>query len=306
MLHFLYLLIHSKSTNVGNNNLKEYAKGRIILYKLKNVRVCIRVAKMDIIQSKDNSLIKEIKKLKEKRNRIKNNQFLIEGFRFVLEALESQFSVPMIFISEDSQNRWESFNVKDMLQECTKVYWVSDQLLRSISSTENPQGIVAVVNNKELHMKNEEGFYVLVDKVQDPGNMGTIIRTAHASGALGVIVTKGTVDIYNEKTLRSTMGSIFHIPIIQDNSLEKLTFLKEKGFKVIVSSLDTDRNFYELDLKGKVIISVGNEGSGVSDDIYNLADIKVKIPMPGQAESLNVSVAAGIMMFEAVRQKDSK
>ncbi len=257
---------------------------------------------MDIIQSKNNSLINETRKLKEKKYRVKNNQFLIEGFRFVLEALKSDFQVPMIFVSEKSKDRWESFAINDELQKDTKIYWVTEQILKLLSDTENPQGIVAIVDNRELDVENKEGFYILVDKIQDPGNMGTIIRTAHASKALGIIITKGTVDIYNEKTLRSTMGSVFHVPIIQDNDLDKINFLKEKGFKLVVSSLDTDKNFYDVNLKDKVIIAVGNEGNGISDEIYNIADIKAKIPMPGGAESLNVSVAAGIMMFEIIRQ----
>lgn len=257
---------------------------------------------MDVIQSKDNFLIKETKKLKDKKYRTKNNQFLVEGFRFVLEALKSEFHVPIVFVSENSKSRWESFEVNNKLQKNTKIYWVTEQILRILSDTENPQGIIAVVDNKRLNVENKEGFYVLVDKVQDPGNMGTIIRTAHASKALGVIITKGTVDIYNEKTLRSTMGSIFHVPIIHENNLEEINTLKKMGFKLIVSSLDTNKNFYDVSLKHKVIIAVGNEGKGISDEIYNIADEKVKIPMPGKAESLNVSVAAGIMMFEFIRQ----
>lgn len=257
---------------------------------------------METIQSKDNLLIKDIKKLKEKKYRNEGSKFLIEGFRFVCEALESDFEVPLVFISENAKDRWNNFNVKSKLQKDTKVYSVTEQILKSISSTDNPQGIVAVVNNKSISLENEQGFYILVDKVQDPGNMGTIVRTAHAAGALGVLITKGTVDTYNEKTLRSTMGSIFHIPIIQDDNLEQVQFLRSKGFKLVVSSLDTESNFYDVDLKGKTIIAVGNEGSGISKEISDVSDIKIKIPMPGGAESLNVSVAASIMMFEVVRQ----
>lgn len=258
---------------------------------------------METIQSKDNLLIKEIKKLKDKKHRTESERFIIEGFRFVSEALESDFEVPLVFISEKAKDRWNNFNVEAKLQKNTKVYVVTEQILKVISSTDTPQGIVAVVNNKNMVLQNKSGFYILVDKVQDPGNMGTIIRTAHAAGALGILVTKGTVDIYNEKTLRSTMGSIFHIPIIQDDNLEQLRFLRENDFRLVVSSLDTKSNFYDANLKDKVIIAVGNEGNGVSDEIISLSDIKVKIPMPGGAESLNVSVAASIMMFEVVRQK---
>jgi len=195
--------------------------------------------------------------------------------------------------------------VKNKLQANTKVYSITDSLFKSICDTENPQGIIAVVKNKPVEIKYDHGFYMLADKVQDPGNMGTIIRTAHAAGALGVIITKGTVDIYNEKTLRSTMGSIFKIPVIEDKDLSLVQKLRNGGFKLVTSSLDTDKNFYDIDLKEKVIISVGNEGNGISDEVYELSDLKIKIPMPGGAESLNAAVAASIMMYEVVRQKNN-
>ncbi|MBC2580282.1 RNA methyltransferase [Clostridium sp. DJ247] len=257
---------------------------------------------MESIQSKDNSFIKDIKKLKDKKYRTENNKFLIEGFRFVSEALQSNFNVSFIFISDKALDKYDNFHIKNKLQKNTQVYKVTEQILKGISSTDTPQGIVAVVDNKNIKIENKQGFYVLVDKVQDPGNMGTIIRTAHAAGSLGIIVTKGTVDIYNEKTLRSTMGSIFHIPIIQDDNLEKLEVLKTNGFKLVVSSLDTENNFFDVNLKDRVIIAVGNEGNGVSEEIFHRADYKIKIPMPGDAESLNVSIAAAVMMFEVVRQ----
>jgi RNA methyltransferase, TrmH family len=248
-------------------------------------------------------LIKETKKLKEKRFRVERNQFLVEGFRFVEEALKSTFQVPYIFLSEEALERWESFQLNELLQSASKLYIVKEAILKLLSSTETPQGVIAVVNQNNMHLEIKEGFYVLVDKIQDPGNMGTIIRSAHAAGAAGVITTKGTVDIYNEKTLRSTMGSIFNIPIIEDKDLSIIDSLKNSGFKLIVSSLEDSKNFYEVDLTDNVIIAVGNEGSGISEEIYKLGDMKVKIPMPGNAESLNAGAAASIMMFETVRQK---
>lgn len=248
-------------------------------------------------------LIKETKKLKEKRFRVERNQFLVEGFRFVEEALKSTFQVPYIFLSEEALERWQSFQLNELLQSASKLYIVKEAILKLLSSTETPQGVIAVVNQNNMHLEIKEGFYVLVDKLQDPGNMGTIIRSAHAAGAAGVITTKGTVDIYNEKTLRSTMGSIFNIPIIEDKDLSIIDSLKNSGFKLIVSSLEDSKNFYEVDLTDNVIIAVGNEGSGISEEIYKLGDMKVKIPMPGNAESLNAGAAASIMMFETVRQK---
>lgn len=258
---------------------------------------------MDTIVSKDNSIIKQIKKLKERKYRREENKFLVEGFRFVSEALESDFNVSEIFLCDNSLEKYKSFNIDDKIKGNTKVYLLNEKVFKTISSTDTPQGIIAVVHNKDLNISDRNGFYVLVDRIQDPGNMGTIIRTAHAAGALGIVVTKGTVDIYNEKTLRSTMGSIFHVPILEDNNFDVVNSLINKGFKLLASSLQSDKNFYQLPLKdNKIIICIGNEGNGISDEIYDMAHETFKIPMPGEAESLNAGVAASIIMFEVVRQ----
>lgn len=258
---------------------------------------------LESIISKNNSTIKEIKKLKDKKYRTKTGKFIVEGFRFVEEAVLSEFEVEIIIISENSIDKLEGYSIKDNIDNNTKVFTVDEAIFKSISCTDTPQGIIAVIRNRIIERVSKNGFYILADKVQDPGNMGTIIRTAHASGANGVIITKGTVDVYNEKTLRSTMGSIFKIPVILDGDLTIISSLKENGYKVISSSLEAENNFYDVDLVQNIIITVGNEGNGISDEIYKLSDIKVKIPMPGDAESLNAGVAASIMMYESVRQR---
>lgn len=261
---------------------------------------------MEVIKSKENGIVKEIKKLKEKKYRDLNKCFLAEGFRFVEEALKSNFKIKYLFISEKNEGKFKELGF-DKLVNNTKVFKVTDDVMKQICSTETPQGIAAVVEYKNEDLLIKKGFYILVDKVQDPGNIGTIIRSANAAGALGVIVTRGTVDVYNDKTLRATMGSIFKIPIIfEDKDFSNIDKLKAVGFKLITSSLNTSYNFYDVDLTEKIIIAVGNEGNGISEEVMNLGDVSVKIPMPGDAESLNVGVAASIMMFEAVRQIEAK
>lgn len=253
---------------------------------------------MKIIESKNNTFIKDLRKLKEKKYRNGNNKFLVEGWKLIEEALKGSWHIEYVLFNERDSK--EIDKIIDLLPQNTEAIKVSEDVIKSISSTENPQGIVGVINKRNMEMEIEDGFYILLDKVQDPGNIGTIIRTAHASGAKGVILTKGTADIYNEKVLRSTMGSIFHIPIIESEKF--VTLLKERGYIFIVSSLQSEENFFDVNLKGNTVICVGNEGNGVSEEIYDLADVKVKIPMPGGAESLNVSIASAIMMFEIVRQ----
>ncbi|EJT6163920.1 RNA methyltransferase [Clostridium perfringens] len=251
------------------------------------------------IESKNNNLFKEIKKLKEKKHRIKSNKYLIEGLRFVEEAIKSKVSIDSIIFTESFKEKNPDLFLK--INENIKLIQMNEALLKQLCSTENPQGIVGVINMQNKELKSGE-LVILVDKVQDPGNMGTIIRTAHAAGAAGIVMTKGTVDIYNDKTLRSTMGSIFYIPIVEDDSLNFVKSLKKEGYKLVVSSLQGKNNFFEENLQGKVMIAVGNEGNGVSDEVYDIADIKVKIPMPGEAESLNVAVATSIMIYEKIRQ----
>ncbi|MEN8076201.1 RNA methyltransferase [Clostridioides difficile] len=259
---------------------------------------------MIVIESKDNTLFKYTKKLKERKHRTKENKYIIEGFRLVQEAFKANCNIEYLIVNENGKDK-----LNDYLSEyidSIKIYVMKNDLFTQLVATENTQGIIGVanINNSVKDIKGE--FYLLCDKVQDPGNLGTIIRTAHAAGVSAIILTKGTVDIYNDKTIRSTMGSIFYTPIIYDNDLSFLNSLKENGFSLVATSLEESKNFFDEDLSGKVILSVGNEGNGISEEIFSLADKKVKIPMPGGAESLNVGVATSIILFEKVRQSLSK
>ena len=243
---------------------------------------------MIIIESKENSLFKNVKKLKERKNRAREKKYIIEGFRLVEEGFKAGADIECLIIEEGNEQKANEF-LKDYLT-ASKVYLMKKSLFSQLIATENTQGVLAVVNMNNSTEEIKGDFYLLCDKVQDPGNLGTIIRTAHAAGASGIILTKGTVDIYNDKTIRSTMGSVFYLPI------------KEDGFSLVTTSLQESKNFFEEDLRGKVILGVGNEGNGISDEIFAMSDKKVKIPMPGGAESLNVAVASSIILFEKVRQ----
>lgn len=256
---------------------------------------------MIYIESKENNLYKESKKLKERKGRNKSSKYIIEGFRLIQEAFKAGLDIEYVFINDEEEKRVDEY-LKEYKNK-TKLYKLSDNLLKELCSTEKPQGIVAVAKMNKIDMTLKGKFYLLCDKVQDPGNLGTIIRTAHAAGVDGVILTKGTVDVYNEKTIRSTMGSLFHVPVVYDDDELSLTkTLIKKGFSLLSTSLEGEKDFFHEDLTGKIIISVGNEGNGVSSEIYKLSDKKVKIPMPGGAESLNVAIASSIILYEKVRQ----
>ncbi|MCF0148664.1 MAG: RNA methyltransferase [Clostridium sp.] len=257
---------------------------------------------MIYIESKDNNLFKNIKKLKERRFRDKEGLFILEGFRLIEEAIKAKMEIENIIISKDYEQKFQEFLLNNM-DLSKKTYFLANNLFMQVASTENPQGIIAVVKKKNNQKTLKGDFYLICDKVQDPGNLGTIIRTAHAAGVNGIILTKGTVDVYNDKTIRSTMGSIFYIPIFYDDeNYSIIRELKEDGFSLVATSLAESKNFFEENLKGKTILAVGNEGNGISNELFELADKKVKIPMPGGAESLNVSIATSIILFEKVRQ----
>lgn len=249
-----------------------------------------------IITSRDNQTIKEIIKLKDKKFR--ENSYLVEGIKQVREAIKENAKIEKIVISEDFEN-------KDELEtfECIEV---STKIFRDMTDTKTPQGILAVVEkNKNKEIDYSKDFLIILDNIQDPGNLGTIIRTADSCDLGQVIVSTDTVDCYSPKVIRSTMGSSFRINVIERNLVETIKEIKAHGFEIIVTSLQTDKSIYDVDYSKKAII-IGNEANGVRDEIMNEADLKVKIPMLGKTESLNASIAAGVMMYEYSRQKITK
>ncbi|WP_047985043.1 TrmH family RNA methyltransferase [Ornithinibacillus californiensis] len=241
-----------------------------------------------MLTSVKNDKVKGWKKLHTKKDREKTGTFLIEGFHLIEEAIKSKWKIDEIILQEGVESpNWSS----DI-----KIVEVSENVFQHITQTKTPQGIAAVVQYKK--MENVIGKYVLLlDRVQDPGNLGTIIRTADAAGFDAVILGDGTVDVYNDKVIRSTQGSIFHIPILQDNLTKRIPELKMDGFHIWASALTNSKDYHTVKSNSKVALILGNEGSGIQTEILEQADEIVKIPIYGKAESLNVSIAAGILMY---------
>lgn len=270
---------------------------------------------MQVITSKDNSIIKHIKKLKEKKYRDENNEYIIEGIKLIKEAIQEKAKIKQIIICEDCEKNLEID--KELIYEIAKenCIYVTKKIFESITDVTNPQGILAIIekNNIEVQINNniqeinlKEDIIVALDGVQDPGNLGTILRTVDSIGLTQILVSKDTADSYNPKVVRSTMGAIFRINIIEVEDLqETLKEIKKNKFKVMVTALDADNSIYNVDYNKKAII-IGNEANGVSKEIQAMADEKVKIPMLGKTESLNAAVAAGIMIYEYVRRKVEK
>lgn len=263
---------------------------------------------MKYIQSSQNNIVKDIKALHLKKNRDAEGLYFVEGIRFVNEAVENKQDIVKVIISD----KLESLNGgKELIESvealCEDCYLLSEKLFREISDTQTPQGILAVLKKKEFDFGETVGSgnsIVVLDNLQDPGNVGTIIRTADAAGISAVILTKGCADLFSPKVLRSTMGSVFHMPVFEGMNInESILELKKSGYRVIASHLEGSDNYFDEDLTGKSAIIVGNEANGISEETTKIADKLVKIPMPGRAESLNASIAASIMIYEIVRQK---
>lgn len=259
-----------------------------------------------VITSKDNEKIKEIKKLKEKKYREETNLFVVEGIKIVKEAIEYDADIQKIVISNDAIGYEVDEEVLKVIQKY-EVMIVSQNVFESISDVKTPQGILAVIKNKEnVKVDYNEDVIFILDNIQDPGNLGTIIRTLDAAGIKQLIVSNDTVDYMSPKVLRSTMGGAFRVNVIvADDLLNMIDEIKKNGFEVAVTDLATDKSIYDVDYSKKAIV-IGNEANGVSDEVKNKADIRVKIPMLGKAESLNAAVATSVIAYEYVRQKLSK
>ena len=263
---------------------------------------------MQVISSKDNEIVKNIRKLKEKKYRDLENCFIIEGIKLIKEAIEEGAKIKQIVVCEECINKGEF--EKDLLYEIAKynVIYVTEKVFNVLTDVKTPQGILAVVekNNINNEIDFSEDIIVVLDGVQDPGNLGTILRTVDSANLKQIILSNDSADPYNPKVVRSTMGAIFRVNILEvENLKDELEKVKQNGFKVMVTSLDTKSSIYDTEYNKKVIV-IGNEANGVSKEIQNMADEKVKIPMIGKTESLNASVATGIMIYEYVRRKIGK
>lgn len=254
-------------------------------------------------QEKNIKALKNSKKIRQKQSR-----FLIEGLKSVVEAVNSAVCIDFIVLSDGFLDNNKN-KIRSLLKDLNgiKIFKTSNNVFQKLSDTVTPQGIMAIAQQKQHKLQEviKNNFLIVaLDRVGDPGNMGTIIRTADAAGADAVLIGKGCVDIYNPKVVRTTMGSIFRVPIIQtDDLLKTLNKLKQAGGNIVTTFLDTQNLYYNIDLSTPTIIVLGQEDEGVSNNILDISDYVVKIPMPGNAESLNVSVACGILLFEAVKQR---
>ncbi|MBF1712800.1 MAG: RNA methyltransferase [Streptococcus intermedius] len=243
---------------------------------------------MNIITSKANNVVKNTKKLLQKKYR--KDSYLIEGWHLFEEAVNTQAQILHIFVLEEFADRVSDFS---------QVHVVTAEILADLADSKTPQGIVAeIAFEKQSAPSFLKGKYLFLEDVQDPGNVGTIIRTADAAGYDGVFISQHSADIYNLKTLRSMQGSHFHLPIYQMKTSDFLELAKQAQLPILATTLSKDSiDYREVAPISDFVLVMGNEGQGISQQMMDEADQLVYISMKGQAESLNVAVAAGILIF---------
>lgn len=257
-----------------------------------------------MITSTSNAQVKHVINLLNKaKYRRECKLFVVEGSKMVFEAPKDL--VEKIFVSESYM---ESHGRSDKRLAGSNVEIVSDNVFKQMSDTMTPQGILATVRMKEYSahdiLGQENAFVMVCEDIQDPGNLGTIIRTGEGAGISGVILSRNSVDIYNPKTIRSTMGSLYRVPVLYVEDLHNtIAQMKNLEIKVYATHLSGNNNYTKENYTGKCAFLIGNEGNGLKDETTALADILVKIPMEGKVESLNAAISAGVIMYEVNRQR---
>lgn len=253
---------------------------------------------MQDIISRENKIFKSALKLQKKKYRDEEGLYLIEGENLLEEAIKCHMEIKTIFY----KNGYDGlrFSIDNSFN-------LSDSLFNELSDTETSQGVIAVVKKKKYELNDfldfEGANFLVVDRVQDPGNLGTMIRTSDAAGYSLVILIKGTCDPYQSKVIRSTAGSIFRVPIVILNDYDSLiSFLKNAKKKLVSTTLDSNLYYYDLDLTKDIALVIGNEGNGIDRELIEKSDLKIKIPMTGNIESLNCAVSCGILLYERVRK----
>jgi TrmH family RNA methyltransferase len=249
--------------------------------------------------------LKSLRALKEKKGRAEQGRFLIEGIHLCREALAADILPELLLYTQPA---FETREVKEVVAAAQNRgipnLRVSESIIRALADTMTPQGIMAVIAPQPLSSALHRGHvFLLLDQVRDPGNVGTIIRTADAAGADGVFLGAGSADLYNAKVLRSTQGSVFHIPIFTEVDPPGLVRdLKAKGYRTFIAEPQATTLYTQVHFPRRFLLVVGNETRGVRDELKGQADELVRVPIRGRAESLNVAMATGVILYEALRQ----
>jgi TrmH family RNA methyltransferase len=260
------------------------------------------------ITSTVNPRVKEVVRIRERRHTLERNLFVIEGSRIIVTAIEADAAIREVFFTDSFGSQREGRAIiRGIEKKGANIFAVADHVLSKITDTETPQGIAAVVSYEISSLDGipvqENPLFAVCDGVQEPGNLGTIIRTADAAGVSAVIILEGTCDVFIPKVIRATAGSIFHVPIARAKAETFVKWLHDNSIELATTSADADTSVFDAELTGPVAFVVGSESRGVSKGIKDAADLSLNIPIYGKAESLNVAIAAAICLYEAARQR---
>lgn len=261
---------------------------------------------MEYIQSKDNKTIKRMVALSNRKYRQKYDEYVLEGIRSIRDVAKTG-AIKVIVIRESKMREntvQELLSVSDI--QSVPIYIVQNPLFDKLENSVHGQGVMAIANKPKYFIDDlqiTDGLYVALDGVQDPGNLGTIIRTAVAAGVKAIFLLKGTVDPFNDKTVRSTMSALHKIPLYEDVSLSEFyDVIREQRITTYVTSLENSVPYQDIRYASRSLLIFGNEGNGVSKEILALSDRRISIPMYGDIESLNVSIAAALCMYKVQEQ----
>ena len=240
--------------------------------------------------------------MKKAKERKEQGLFVVEGVKMFGEAPREWLAG--VYVSEQFVSNEEH---RKLLSDVSYEI-VADSVFRAVSDTQTPQGILAVVRMPKYTMddmlRGDQTHLLILESVQDPGNLGTMVRTGEGAGITGVVMNRTTVDLFNPKTIRSTMGSIYRVPFVVADDLEQtLQMLKKKGVSLYAAHLKGQKQYDAFDYTEATGFLIGNEGNGLSDEIANAADSYIRIPMEGQVESLNAAISASLLMYECNRQR---
>jgi TrmH family RNA methyltransferase len=260
------------------------------------------------ITSKDNSSIKHLRSLSESKYRKKEKAFLIEGLKMVEEALRDNLGVKTVVAAPSLVQHHGKGVLKLAESKGINILWISERLMDALSESKTPQPVMAEVTMKQHSeeglLANEAGLIIIAHQLQDPGNLGTIIRTAEAVGASGLALTQHTVDPFNAKAIRASMGSILRLPVMPIEDIEVfIKKCKQKGFQTAATVLAGEKRHLDIDLTKPTVVILGQEGAGLPQDIMPDIDLRIRIPMAATIDSLNVATAAAVILYEAMRQR---
>jgi TrmH family RNA methyltransferase len=258
----------------------------------------------EAITSLKNPNVQMVKRLQvNAKLRKESAEFVVEGVRLIEEVIKAGWGVRNLLYTDTLPERGKVI-IESFQNTSTNINLVSSQVMKAMSDTKSPSGILAVVKKATLPFPEVIDFLLILDQIRDPGNLGTILRTAAAAGVQAVLTIQGTVDAFSPKVIRSGMGAQFRIPIQDKTWGEVSSKIKQLQLQVLLALPKGEKSYFESDYRQPLALVIGGEADGASADAIRIADLRIRIPMPGEIESLNAAIAAGILLFEIVRQRE--